>query len=107
MAILNILGVVLGGDEYKEEFLEMVAESLRLCGDDPTCTYIDAWQHPVRTNDYVITSIWKSEEDLLNWYNKPFHIELRKRGREGLLKGYFNHQGELDESKSHKWNFAG
>ncbi len=103
MTVMNVLGVVIGGDEYKDEFLAMVTESLNLCRADSTCQYIEAWQNPSNVHEYMIVSIWSTEQDLLNWYKSPFHLDLRKRGMQGLLKSYFNRQGELDATKSHQW----
>ncbi len=107
MTVMNVLGVEIGGDEYKEEFLAMVADSLKLCQEDSTCQYIEAWQSPAKVHEFMIVSIWNSEQDLLNWYKSPFHLDLRKRGMQGLLKSYFNRQGDLDENKSHQWKRPG
>jgi heme-degrading monooxygenase HmoA len=103
MAILNVLFVEISGDEYKQEFLGMVSESLRVLKDNPACQYIEAWQHPIRPLDFIIVSTWQSEESLHEWYKSPFHVDLRKRGMQGLMKAYFNRQGTVDEAKSHEW----
>lgn len=107
MSVLSVLGVTVNGDDYKDEFMTMVADSLKVNRDDPACTYIDAWQHPERAHEYLIVSVWKTEDDLLKWYKSPFHIELRNRGMQGLLKGYFNYQGAVDDSKTHQWKRPG
>lgn len=103
MAILNMLGLRLGGAEFTKEFLELTEESIRVNREDPKCTYIDAWQDPSDSLRFMVASIWSTEEALNDWYKSPFHMELRKRGMQGMLESYFNRQGSLDESKNHEW----
>lgn len=103
MATLNTLGLRLGGPEYTDEFLELTMESIRVNRDDENCTYIEAWQDPTDPLRFMVVSIWKTEQALGEWYRSPFHMELRKRGMQGMLESYFNRQGELDESKNHEW----
>ena len=103
MSVINALGVSLMGEEYKEEFLQMVQDCLSMNRDTPECTYIDAFASPADTNHFMVVSIWTSEDALMEWYKSPFHMDLRKRGMQGMLKSYFTHLGELMPGKSHEW----
>ena len=67
MAILNMLGLRLGGAEFTKEFLELTEESIRVNREDPKCTYIDAWQDPSDSLRFMVASIWSTEEALNDW----------------------------------------
>lgn len=103
MSVMNALGVTLMGKEFHEEFQSMVDECLKINRDDEGCEYIDAFASATDPNHFMMVSVWKDEETLMKWYRSPFHIDLRKRGMQGLLKSYFSHLGEILPEKSHKW----
>jgi quinol monooxygenase YgiN len=103
MSVMNVLGVTLMGPEFHEEFLGMVGECLKMNNDETGCAYIDAYASPSNSDQFMLVSIWSSEEALMTWYKSPFHVDLRKRGMQGLLKSYFSHQAEMMPDKSHSW----
>ena len=103
MSVMNALGVTLMGPEFHEEFMGMVTECLKINREDAECEYIDAFGSPTDSNTFMLVSIWKTEDALMKWYRSPFHIDLRKRGMQGLLKSYFSHLGEVLPGKSHQW----
>jgi quinol monooxygenase YgiN len=103
MSVVNLLGVTLMGGDYKDEFMGMVDESVKQNRENSACNYIEAFASPSDSNHFMIVSIWDSEEDLMEWYKSPFHMDLRKKGMQGMLKSYFSHLGGLMEGKSHEW----
>ncbi|MBX9668830.1 MAG: antibiotic biosynthesis monooxygenase [Candidatus Obscuribacterales bacterium] len=104
MSVINVLGVTLAGQEYHQEFLQMIDECLKINREDTECVYIDAFAGPSDANHFMVVSMWTNEDALMKWYRSPFHIDLRKKGMQGMLKSYFSHLGELLPGKSHQWS---
>jgi hypothetical protein len=106
MSVINLLTVTLSGPQFEKEFLSMVKQSLEVNSTDPNCTFIDAGASSLKPNTFFIASIWKTEAALMEWYRSPFHLELRQRGMEGMIKGYETNLGSIMPEKSHTWHVA-
>jgi len=103
MSVMNMLGVNLMGEEHHKEFIEMIDACLEMNRKNSDCSYIDAFTSPYDANHFLVVSIWSSEDALMEWYKSPFHMDLRKRGMQGMLKSYFTHLGDVLPEKSHEW----
>ncbi len=103
MSVMNVLGVTLMGEEFHQEFFTMIEECLSMNRNSSECVYIDAFASPTDSNHFMVVSIWTTEEALMEWYKSPFHMDLRKRGMQGMLKSYFSHLAAMFPEKSHQW----